>query len=354
MVAVAHAELFYQHGVHTMRIACWLLALLCAVSGAQERPVAWLQRAQQAEETLAIAGVRVVEIATGRTVRRIEERFWRQGARAERIEVLAPLERRGEVLLYRGGRWLVMHPNTNEAYEMPPLPIYGARLFKTAAELVQSGVVLAELLPESTVLGRSCVVLRLTLVHPVPQRDAPPRPAFPAAVTLWIDKSTGYALRREIALREGAPAMRMELTRIELNPRLAPELFSLPPDVVVRPLGGMYETVEAAQRAVGFLIRTPSYLPAGAQLERVIVQARPTGQIVVLHYRTPTARFSLFQAHKKRPTDFGGKRRRGRPNALFWQSGDYWFGLVGNLPKAELERIAQSLGAPDPIAAQRN
>lgn len=337
-----------------MRRSFLLVALLFAVSGAQERPVAWLQRAQQAEETLAIAGVRVVEIATGRTVRRIEERFWRQGARAERIEVLAPPERRGEVLLHRAGRWLMLLPNAQEAFEMPPLPTQGAKLLKIAAELVQSGVVQAELLPEATVLGRSCVVVRLSLVRPTPQREVPPRPAFPAAVTLWIDKSTGYALRREIALREGAPAMRMELTRIELNPRLAPELFSLPPDVVVRPLGGMYETVEAAQRAVGFLIRTPSYLPAGAQLERVIVQARPTGQIVVLHYRTPTARFSLFQAHKKRPTDFGGKRRQGRPNALFWQSGDYWFGLVGNLPKAELERIAQSLGAPDPIAAKRN
>lgn len=337
-----------------MRAAFLLLALVFAVGGAQERPGAWLQRAQQAEETLAIAGVRVVEITTGRTVRRIKERFWRQGARAERIEVLAPPERLGEVLLNRAGRWLVLPPNANEAFEMPPFPIQGAQLLKTAVELVQSGVVQAELLPEATVLGRSCVVVRLSVARQTPQRDASPRPAFPAAVTLWIDKSTGYALRREIALREGAPTMRMELTRIELNPRLAPELFTLPPDVVVRPMGGMYETVEEAQRAVGFPIRTPSYLPAGTRLERVIVQARPSGQIVVLHYRTPNARFSLFQAHGKHPTDFGGKRRQGRPNAQFWQSGDYWFGLVGNLPKAELERIAQSLGASNAVATGRN
>lgn len=337
-----------------MRAAFLLMALVFAIGGAQERPVAWLQRAQQAEETLAISGVRVVEITTGRTVRRIEERFWRQGARAERIEVLAPPERRGEVLLYRAGRWLVLPPNAKEVFEMPPLPIQGAQLLKTAVELVQSGVVLAELLPEATVLGRSCVVVRLALARPTPQRDASPHPAFPAAVTLWIDKSTGYALRREITLREGAPVMRTELTRLDLNPRLAPDLFTLPPDVVVRPLGGMYETVEEAQRAVSFPIRTPSYLPAGAQLERVIVQPRSPGQVVVLHYRSPNARFSLFQAHRNRPADFGSKRRQGRPNAYFWQSGDYWFGLVGNLPKAELERIAQSLGAPDTLPAGRN
>jgi negative regulator of sigma E activity len=134
---------------------------------------------------------------------------------------------------------------------------------------------------------------------------------------------------------------------LELNPRLSPELFVLPPDVVVRPLWGVYATVEEAQRAVSFPIRTPSYLPAGATLERVIVQTRAYGQVVVLHYRTPNARFSVFQAHKSRPTDLEGKRRRGRPHAHFWQSGDYWFGIVGNLPKAEIERIAQSLGASD-------
>jgi negative regulator of sigma E activity len=237
-----------------MRAALLLTALLWLPGGAQERPSQWLQRAQQAEETLAVGGVRVVEIMTGRTTQRIEERFWRQGARAERIEVLAPAQRRGEVLLYRGGRWLAMRPNAKEAFEMPRMPLQGAQLLKLAVELVQSGVVLAELLPDSTVLGRSCVVLRLMLARPTLKRDETPRPLFPTAVTLWIDKETGLPLKREVALREGAPVMRMELTRLELNPRLSPELFTLPPDVVVRPLGGVYATVEEAQRAVSFSI----------------------------------------------------------------------------------------------------
>jgi anti-sigma factor RsiW len=91
LVAVADAELLHQHRVHPMRAAFLLASLVWTLGWAQERPVQWLQRAQQAEETLAVAGARVVEITAGRTVQRIEERFWRQGARAERIEVLAPL-----------------------------------------------------------------------------------------------------------------------------------------------------------------------------------------------------------------------------------------------------------------------
>jgi|FaiFalFF_MnMetaG_3_1042247.scaffolds.fasta_scaffold01541_8 outer membrane lipoprotein-sorting protein len=330
-----------------MRAIFLLSALLWTLSWAQESPVQWLQRAQQAEETLTVAGARTVEIIAGRRVQRIEERFWRQGIRAERIEILAPPERQGEVLLYRGGRWLVMRPNAKEAFEMPYMPVQGAQLLKTAIALIQRGVVLAETLPDATVLGRSCVVLRLRLARPTLQRDAPPRPMFPATVTLWLDKETGLALKREIALRDDAPVMRMELTRLELNPRLSPELFALPPDVSVRPLGGVYETVEKAQRAVSFPIRTPSYLPAGAKLERVIVQPRSLGQVVVLQYRAPSARFSIFQAYKMQLKAFGGKQRHEPPHARFWRDGDYWFGIVGSLPKTELERIAQSLGAPN-------
>ena len=43
-----------------MRAALLLTALLWTLGWAQERPIQWLQRAQQAEETLAVAGVRVV------------------------------------------------------------------------------------------------------------------------------------------------------------------------------------------------------------------------------------------------------------------------------------------------------
>jgi len=328
-----------------MRAAFLLIALWWVVGWAQEPPIQWLQRAQRAEETLAIAGVRVVEMRTGRTTRRIEEQFWRQGARAERIEVLAPPERRGEVLLYNAERWVVIRPNTKEAYEMPRLPLQGAQLLKLAVTLVRSGVVLAEMLPEVAVAGRSCVGVRLTLAQATLKNDEPPRPLFPATVTLWIDKETGFALRREVSLDNGVPVMRVEVKRVELNPRLPPELFTLPSDVVVRPLGGVYATVEEAQPSVRFPIRTPSYLPAGTTLERVIVQPRLSGQVVVLHYRTPQARFSIFQAHKNRPAEFGGRRRRARSHIHFWQSGDYWFAIVGNLPKAEIERIAQSLNA---------
>lgn len=334
----------------------WLLlgALLWAWGGAQERPLQWLQRAQQAEDTLTVAGVRVTELRVGRSVQRIEERFWRQGARAERIEILAPPARQGEVLLFREGRWLVYRPAAKEAFELPRMPLHGALMLQIAGELLREGIVQAEVLNETALLGRSCVVLRLSLTRPDFRRAKPPekRPPFPATVTLWIDRETGLLLRREVAMHPNAPALRTEITRLEMNPRLAPELFTLPPGVVVRPLGGAYKTLEEAQRAVAFPIRTPAYLPEGTTLERVLVRGQPTqpNSMVILHYRTPRGRFSLFQAYKTRDAHFQhhAKGRPGRLNTYFWQEGDYSFGIVGSLPQSELEKIARSLGRATP------
>ncbi|MCS7301196.1 MAG: hypothetical protein NZ556_06540 [Fimbriimonadales bacterium] len=330
--------------------ALLLLSVLCWFTGAaQERPAQWLQRAQQAQATLSVAGVRVTEIRAGRRVQRIEERFWRQGNRAERIEILAPAERSGEVLLYRDGRWIAHRPDAKEAFELPRMPLQESALLRLASELMQAGVVQSEPPMDVTLLGRPCVALRLSLARP-DGRGKPPREKrtpFPASLTLWIDKETGLILRREVEMRPNEPVLRTEITRLELNPSLPADLFNLPRGVVVRPLGGEYKTLEEAQRAVSFPIRIPSYLPEGAKLERILVRRRPpdNAAMVILHYHTPTARFSLFQMHKPRGAGLAPppSKRHERLNAHFWRDGEYAFGIVGNLPQAELERIARSL-----------
>ncbi|MFN3690218.1 MAG: hypothetical protein ACK4UU_04750 [Fimbriimonadales bacterium] len=330
---------------------CW--ALLWAVGSAQERPIHWLQRAQQAESSLAVAGVRVTELQAGRFVRRVEERFWRQGTRTERIEILAPPERRGEVLLFRGGKWVVFRPDSKEAFELPEKLPQSAPLIQRAIEWLQMGALQADLLPDATLLGRDCAVVRLSRARPPrgrPEPSAKP-PHFPASVTLWIDRETGFILRYEASMHPNAPVLRTEITRLELNPRLAPHLFTLPAGVAIRPLSGEYKSVEEAQRAVPFPIRAPSYLPAGATLERVLVRRRPpdNAPMVVLHYRTPNARFSVFQASCLGEREFEPLgRRMGRLNTRFWRDGDFNFGVVGNLPQAEIERIADSLSRATP------
>ncbi|OYT71824.1 MAG: hypothetical protein CFK49_02565 [Armatimonadetes bacterium JP3_11] len=331
-----------------MRVLVLCGVFLWAFGGAQERPIQWLQRAQQAESSLAVAGVRITEIRLGRSTQRIEERFWRQGMRAERIEILAPPARRGEVLIFRGERWVALHPERKEASELPPMPLQVVQLLQKAVELLRSGVLLSDPPTEATLLGRDCVVLRLRLASPYPPRSHPDekRPLFPASVSLWIDKETGLVLKSDLVMRPNTPALYTEITRLELNPRLTPDLFTLPAGVVVRPLSGEYKTVEEAQRTVPFPIRTPSYLPQGTTLERVLVRRRPHEDIpiVILHYQASGTRFSVFQSQRKGNAKFPPHDRRpGRLNAYFWYDGDYRFGIVGGLPQSEIERIAKSM-----------
>lgn len=313
---------------------------------AQESPLQWLRRAHQAESTLAVAGTRIVELKVGRRLQRIEERFWRQGTRAERIEILAPPARQGEVLLLHEGRWVVYRPHTNEAYELPHSPLSGIQLLQRAIQLLQASKLQAKMLPETRIAGRRCVALHLSTTHATSSPTPPKRPPFPLAVALWIDKETGLLLRQEVQLHSGAPILRAEIVQLELNPRLPPKLFALPAGVVVRPLVGDYKTVDEAQRVVPFPIRTPTYVPPQTVLERVLVRRRPfqTTPVVILHYRSPQGRFSLVQAYQTRILhSWRPRKSHERLNTLFWREGNYAFGLIGDLPQAELERIAESL-----------
>ncbi len=329
-------------------LGVWLALL--RVGWVQERPVEWLQRAVRAEQALAVSGERVTEFQRGEHRQRIVERFWRQGARAIRIEVVEPTERRGEILLFQGDKWLLYRPNAKEAVVLTMPPPMHEMMLKRLLNAVQRQAMSLTTQPPETVLNRPCIVLMLQ------QGELPPKPAAPSfrpmhqrepiqSITLWIDRATGLVLRREVRFREPESMVRMEFTRLELPDRLAPELFQLPAGVSLRAADeGRFESLEEAQKAAGFTLRLPDYLPNGTKREGIAVRRMRGRALVAIRYRCPQGDFTLFQTlaphgefHLPRPP-------RHRPlNAHFWRAGDYWFGLVGDLPKAEMERIARSV-----------
>ncbi len=342
-----------------MRLLALLgLALVSATAWVQETPARWLHRSAQAERQLMVAGVRVTEFQVGNRREQVRERFWRRGEQAVRIEIVEPAQFRGDVMIFHDGRWFRYKQGAQEAYEIPFLPGQWADdLMEQAVSLLQAGRLRAEIRSNETLLGRPTVVIQLQRERPGgpplrPEGRTPPRGRkrpFPARATLWIDRETGLCLKYELELRPGAPLVRSEIVRLDLNPRLTPDLFQLPAGVTVRRLGeNEYASLEEAERAVGFKIRLPGYLPAGAVRERIIVQPRgPRGfQMVAIRYRTPQGNFTLFQSLRpNRGGEFRPPTPPSRENlrAHFWQEGDYWFGIVGNLPQAEIERIARSV-----------
>jgi len=321
---------------------------------AQERPVEWLQRAVHAEQTLVVSGERITEIRLGTHTERIVERFWRQGGRAVRIEVLAPPMRRSEVLLLRGDKWILYRPGAKEATLLPAPLQQHEMVLKRLLSAVQNQAMSIELKPPESVLDRPCVVLFLQMVERLEPPHRPNLPPFERGrhspkpiqnITLWVDRATGLALRREVRFRHSDALVRMEITRLEFPKQLPSELFQLPEGVTIRPPGeGRFESIEEAQKAAGFPIRLPEYLPEGTRREGIVVRRMRERVLVAIRYRCPQGDFTLFQTQAPQANFRLPAPPRHRPlNTHFWQAGDYWFGLVGTLPKEEMERIARSI-----------
>ncbi len=336
----------------------WLVCVGCLLGSAwgQESVARWLQRALRAEQTLAVAGVRLNTFQMGERTEQIRERFWRRGDQAIRIEVVEPAARRGEVFLYRHGQWLRWRTGEKVAYEISQTPYLASELLKVASRLMQNGFLNAEFLPDETVAGRSCVVLALRPNRPIPPRGrpappgSPPRPGeqgrFPLQAKLWIDRETGLVLKREMRIRPVGGLIRTELIRVDFAPRLNDDLFRLPEGVAVRKLPRQaYHSLEEAERAAGFPLRLPTYLPPNTEWQQILVHRRTPQEnpLVAIRYTSPQGRFTLFQAYKPRGST-PLRTPKGRARAYFWQDGDYWFGIVGDLPQEEMEKIARSMG----------
>ncbi len=82
---------------------------------------------------------------------------------------------------------------------------------------------------------------------------------------LWLDKETGFALRRERYNVEGRLSSGTEYTRVEFGPTIAAEVFTIPAG---------WQTVRAAETEaglsaeqlsmrLGFRVRLPAYVPTG-------------------------------------------------------------------------------------------
>ncbi len=343
-------------------LTLWLIAGLVASGGwAQESPLRWLQRALQAEKQMQVEGVRLTQIQLGKRTEQFRERFWQRGDQQIRIEVIEPPHRQGEVFLLREGEWLRLPHQSKVAYAIPAPPFGASDLLELGIELLKKEILSVQQLPDERVANRPCVVLTLQLNTPPrgrpivpPNRPGPPERVearFPFRVTIWIDRETGLILKREIATRPGVVNLRTEIVRLNLNPTFTRGLFQLPEGVTIyRRWEQGFDSLEEAQRRAGFPIRVPSYLPENAERVRLMVNQRgPRGAVMVmLQYRCSQGRFTLFQTYKPAVGFRPPRNLRSHHNALFWQDRDYWFGLVGDLPMAEMERIAESLGYRHP------
>jgi outer membrane lipoprotein-sorting protein len=112
----------------------------------------------------------------------------------------------------------------------------------------------ARVVGDSSVAGRSARTIEIS-----------PKGGGRPVLRLWLDNETGFALRRERYNVEGRLTSRTEYTQVEFGPVIAPDVFTVPAG---------WETIRAEETEsglsteqlsarLGFQVRPPAHLPAG-------------------------------------------------------------------------------------------
>jgi outer membrane lipoprotein-sorting protein len=171
--------------------------------------------------------------------------------------------------------------------------------------------------------------------------------------SLWVDNDTGVILRCEERNTENELVSATAFRSITYGQTATPDRFMpIPPSGA--PVQWKPETDFAARTArpeevkktVGVALKQPSYVPAGYSQEGVYIYHCPvcSAKVAITRYVNGLNSVTVVQTSKacehhagKNTLDFGlGK-------AVFAKKGDSYFSVLGELPEAELKRVADSI-----------
>jgi negative regulator of sigma E activity len=330
------------------------LALLAAAPavGAERSPAeTWLLSAAMAPRRVSFTGVKDVILwseagAQGSTVE-----VAHRAPTGVRLTYRSTVGRAQRIVVDDGRRRWQYEPSAHVALISPSIteedvPLSARRL----------GLLLANYRP--AIVGREPVAGRVAVALTVrPRTDARPW------LKLWVDEATGLVLRTELYHANGRLAEASAFTRIGfVSPPESLFQFRPPAGVTVR--AGAASTpvgLPDLARRVGFTPIALERLPDGFVLDRVRL-AGSGAPVAVMQYTDGLATLTLFQ----RPVISGARSSlpAGRPiplgtgaaewrrfdgtNVLHWQRNGLALTLVGEVPAAELTRIAVRIGVDGP------
>lgn len=177
---------------------------------------------------------------------------------------------------------------------------------------------------------------------------------------LWIDRTTGVALRAEERDPDGSPVMVAYFTRINFGLNVPAALFNARPPAGARIIGQGAPPVKPlalseVERAVGFALRVPETLPGGYALRGGMPVRHGPLLAASLEYADGARSLVLFVAPARRSGPVG----RGDPAPLLgpgarafgagavrlvtWENRGRRLALAGALPLADLLGIAAAL-----------
>jgi len=357
-----------------MRARAWLWLGLVMIGGTlvacvpARQPTAgeMVTQMQQAEAQVKDyhAVVETVLAGPDGAARVFVQEIWRKDPDLLRAEVKeGPEEMVGQVTVFNGVQVWFYDPHLNRVQIFPveapfqlPEREMAAAMWATAEELLREST--ANYLAEEVVGGRKAHKVQL-----IPRPDTDLFAALGGEpITVWIDQEHARRLKMEVPLLAGG-YYTMQYRTIEYNVGLPDSLFQFTP-----PLGAEVVAEEAmvkapavkrmelaeAQKAAGFPLLLPAYLPAGMSFaEAQVVEG---GGSVTLIYAGDEGSLSITEAQAAdveladigeeislRGTSARLRRQGDRFLSLRWQEGGLVILLTGTISEEEALEVARSM-----------
>ncbi len=190
------------------------------------------------------------------------------------------------------------------------------------------------------------------------QPKAKDRPSW----KIWIESEHGLIVRTEIYDVQGNLALLSAFSELTFQPKISKKSFvmTVPKGTKIhKTTETYYRTIGEAQKAIGFAISRPQYMPPGFELASVIRIPTKRGEKVQLAYIDGMSSISVFEekraetlGHSQKSTKEveikqsvkGNFHDHGLLKILRWQlEQEFYVTLVGEVADSELLKIAASI-----------
>ncbi len=277
-----------------------------------------LRRAEAADRHVSYRGMKIASVYFGNTLAKATVKVVHLRPDKTRTEYFSPPPLAGIILIQDGADFWKYHPTEKVWHELPGhTALHNDTIQKEAFENYD-----VRLLGTDHVAGRQAYVIQA-----VPKRRGE------SARRLWVDKQYYLVVRTQDESMTGWVFNSSEYTSIDFNPDdISADTFRITGKVKKAP----------KPASIPFPVIKPAYLPKGYKLVGVSALTLNNGPCAHVQLSNGANTISLFEriADKTTPkTSIQSKIT----NVLMWTRDGMQFTLIGDVSRAELQKIADSI-----------
>lgn len=326
-----------------------LVLVLGGVAAAAPSPDQFYRQSQVAPRQVSYQGVQLTTAWYGSRSESFLQLVSHQAPNRYRIEYQSPPASQGQVVIYDGVTFWEYRPALGRATSRPFSAAVDA--FPGAAEPLEvfKSNYRVSLQGPGVVAGRSCRVLKVVSAR-----------SGLAVRRIWVDNSTGLALRTDDLNLDGTIASTTEFREIKFFPHLEPGLFTprFPGGTGVSqvPRAQRLATLEQADTRLGTRLLRAGVLPRGYRLQSIRIINSGPAAVGMLQFTDGLRHLTLFQekGSARNVALPGGKRlqrqgfdglvgSRGNTLILVWKDSSLVLTLMGETGLPDLLAMARGL-----------